>query len=60
MGAGTLPTSGPVPSKIEAKRDAEILGGGKSHLGLGPSPVRKRLCRRAFSRRLGFDLDHAA
>jgi transposase-like protein len=34
-GEGPSPTSGPAPSEIEAKRDAEIVGEWKKHPGLG-------------------------
>jgi putative transposase len=45
-GEGPSPTSGPSPTEIEARRDAEILSEWKSHPGLGPSQIRNQLRRR--------------
>jgi putative transposase len=47
-GEGPSPTSGPAPSEIEAKRDAEILGEWKKHPGLGPSQIKNQLRRRGI------------
>lgn len=47
-GEGPSPTSGPAPSEIEAKRDAEILGEWRKHPGLGPSQIKNQLRRRGI------------
>jgi putative transposase len=45
-GKGSSPTSGPAPSEIAQRRDAEILSEWRNHPGLGPSQIVNQLARK--------------